>query len=102
MRKYNYDELMERALSGEKLEEREWEFLVWNGKEVDRVEYENRRWTKRVDAIIKWRDKFYAIRYDEALTESQEDDYFNSSIREVKPVNKMVEITEWQDIRCDN
>lgn len=99
MTKYNYDELMELALKGIRLEESEWKFLIWEGDKVAVVEDEPRRWYKWVEVIIKYKDKYYALGYDEGLTECQEDDYFNSGIREVKPVKKMVEVTEWRDVK---
>lgn len=98
MEEYNYDELMERALSGKKLADDEWKFLIYEGEEIDRVEDENRRWSRWVEVIIKWNGKFYSIGYDEGLTEHQEDGYYDSGIIEVKPVKKMVEITEWQRV----
>lgn len=102
MEEYNYDELMERALSGKRLAEDKWKYLIYEGEEIDRVEEEDRRWSRWVEVIIRWKDKYYSIGYDEGLTECQEDDYSNSGIIEVKPVKKMVEITEWQNIRYDD
>lgn len=99
MEKYNYDELMERALSGKKLRDDEWRHLIWVGEEVDRVGDEPRRWCKWIEVIVKWKDKYYSIGYDEGLTECQEDDYSDSGIIEVKTVKKMVEVIEWQDVR---
>ena len=49
MEEYNYDELMERVLAGERLGEDEWKFLIYEGEEIDRVKEENRRWSRWVD-----------------------------------------------------
>ncbi len=99
MEKYNYDELMERALSGKKLVDDEWKFLIHKGDKVAVVEDDPRRWYKWVEVIVRWKDKYYSIGYDEELTECQEDEYYNSGIVEVRPVKKMVEITEWRNAR---
>lgn len=99
MEEYNYDELMERALSGKKLADDEWKFLIYEGEEIDRVENDSRRWYKWVEVIVRWKGKYYSLGYDEGLTECQEDEYYDSGIIEVKPVKKMVEVTEWQDAR---
>ena len=99
MKEYNYDELMERALGGKKLADDEWKFLIHEGDKVAVVEDDPSRWYKWVEVIVRWKDKYYSIGYDEGLTECQEDEYYNSGIVEVKPVKKMVEVTEWQDIR---
>ena len=42
--------------------------------------------------------KYYMIGYDRALTEIQENDYENSYPVEVKPVKKIVEVTEWEEV----
>lgn len=99
MEKYNYDELMERALSGKRLADDEWKYLIYKGDEVAVVEDDPRRWYKWVEVIVRWKDKYYSIGYDEGLTECQEDDYSDSGIYEVKPVKRMVEVTEWQNAR---
>lgn len=54
MTEYNYDKLIKRALEGKKLTRDEWIFLINEGKEVDRVEDEPRRWCKWVEVIVEY------------------------------------------------
>lgn len=44
--------------------------------------------------IIKVKDRYFAVGWSEGLTECQES-YYDGPVEEVKPVKKMVEITEW-------
>lgn len=71
--------------------------LIWN-YDYKRLEGENRRWSRWVDVIIKLKDRYFKVGYDEGLTEYQDNEYY-TDIVEVKPVEKMVMITEWEEIK---
>ena len=71
--------------------------LIWN-YDYKRLEGENRRWSRWVNVIIKLKDRYFMVGYDEGLTEYQDNEYY-TDITEVKPVEKMVVITEWEKIK---
>ena len=37
--------------------------------------------------------------YDKGLTEYQEDDFYNTTVIEVKPVEKTVVVKEWEEVK---
>ena len=82
--------------SKERLTKKEIKELIWN-YEYERIEGKNRRWSRWVDVIIKLKDRYFKIAFDEGLTEMQPDEYY-TDIEEVKPVEKTIVITEWETI----
>ena len=75
--------------------------LVWNN-EVDRVEGENRRWSRTNTSVVKADDgKFYEIDWEEGLTEYQDDEYYAGWYNEVEQVTyeKTITVTEWQRVK---
>lgn len=62
--------------------------------EYDRVNGENRRWTRTVSSIIKVEDEYFSIDWEEGLTECQENSYMDQPVA-VKPVEKQITVTEW-------
>lgn len=77
----------------EAFDELELKFLILN-YECDRINGENRRWTRTVSSIIKVKNEYFSIDWEEGLTECQENSYMNQPIA-VKPVEKQVTVTEW-------
>lgn len=71
--------------------------LIWE-HDYERLEGENRRWSRWVDVIVKLKDRYFMVGYDEGLTEMQENEYY-TDIKEVKPVEKVITITEWEEVK---
>jgi hypothetical protein len=94
--KEHFEEIMAaKILNGEKLTEREIEELVWD-YEVEREEGDNRRWTRSVTSIVELCDKYFAIDWEEGLTECQENEYYNQPYEVVKHTyEKTITVTEW-------
>ena len=92
-------EFLEKFDKGEKLTESEIQELIWEFKEVERIEGENRRWSRWVDVIIEVEGRYFMTGYDEGLTEYQENDYYDSDVVEVKPVEKTIVIKEWKKVK---
>ena len=64
-------------------------FGYYDGAEiVDRIEGECDRWTQNITTIFKYENKLYALDWYRALTEYQEDEFYNQPY-EVKKVKKM-------------
>lgn len=63
--------------------------------EWERKEHENRRWSRWVDVVVKLEDRYFMVGYDEGLTEMQDNEYDDTSIVEVMPIEKTVTIIDW-------
>lgn len=89
---------------GYKFDEEEIEQLAWSetgfSKEVTREEGDSGRWNQYMTTIIKVKDRYFAVGWSAGLTECQES-YYDGPVEEVKPVKKMVEITEWVGVKAD-
>lgn len=78
----------------EKLTPDDIETLVWE-YEWEREEYENRRWSRWVEVIVKLKDRYFRVGYDEGLTEMQPNEYYDTSIEEVIPIEKTIVVIDW-------
>ena len=57
------------------------------------------RWTEYVAIIVKTiEDEYYEIWYERGLTECQEDYYEAQIARQVRPVKRMIEVIEWEEV----
>ena len=77
--------------------------LLFNGKsgdltKVDEVKGKNRRWSRTNQVIFKDKDgKFYAVEWEEGLTEEQENEFYEQEAVEVRPVEKV--IITWEEVK---
>mgnify|MGYP003410302776 FL=1 len=90
------NEIIEKAIRGEHLTEREWrtllfECIVW----IDEVEYDESRWHIWTQTVFEYNGKYYAFDWGRDKTEMGEHDFGSSELYEVKKVTKMVEVTDW-------
>ena len=97
----DFDELMlEKIDKGESLTEEEIRSLIWESEEVDREYGENRRWARSVTSIINLYGRYFAIPWEEGLTECQENGYYAQPYEvEEKTYTKTVTVTEWVPLR---
>ena len=79
----------------EELNEQELECLVCD-YEIEAEEGEDHRWQREITSIIQLDDRFFSISWMRALTEMQNNDYWEQPI-EVKPITytKTIEVKEW-------
>ena len=63
--------------------------------EHERKEHESLRWTRWVDVVVKLEDRYFMVGYYEGLTEVQDNEYDDTSIVEVMPVEKTITIIDW-------
>jgi hypothetical protein len=87
------EKIIDKINHGISLSEDEMKELVFDGYSVHTDYDENRRWTRTVDDVILLKDKndnkyFYSISWEEGLTESQENEFYNQPIR-VYPYEKV-------------
>lgn len=80
----------------EPLTEKEVRELIWH-YDYERIECENRRWNRWVDVIIKLKDRYFKVGFDEGLTEMQPNEYY-TDIVEVKPVATVKTVINWEEI----
>lgn len=80
----------------EPLTEKEARELIWN-YDYERIEGENRRWARWVDVIVKLKDRYFRVGFDEGLTEMQPNEYY-TDIVEVKPVATVKTVINWEEI----
>jgi len=87
------DEFVERFDKGERFDERDISELVFAyGKEV--WAGEPHRWSTPVQSVIRAGDRLFAIDWQRANTEMQENEFWEQPY-EVKEVTKMVEVKEY-------
>lgn len=91
------EELLDKAIKGEKLDEQEWKQVVYDYamyNKIDMQEGVERRWHRDCTIIFPYKDKFYGITYGRGLTEYQEDSFMDCYINEVRQVIKTIE--DWE------
>ena len=92
----DYEEkLLLKIDNGEELNESELSEL--SSEHVDKIEGENRRWSRSVTSIVQLGERYFSIDWEEGLTEMQENEYDNQPV-EVKQKTEMVEVTKWINV----
>lgn len=99
----HYDEyILNKIDAGEKLDESELRSLRWEFDEVESQYGENRRWSRSVRSIIEIGGRYFALDWEEGLTELQEHEFYNQPIEvEKKEYSKTIVVTEWVEKRND-
>lgn len=90
----NEIELLNKIDNGIELSEKELKMLVWE-YEIDASYGENRRWSRSVTTIVQLGDRYFAIEWEEGLTEMQENEFYEQPY-EVEKTEKTVVVTEWK------
>jgi hypothetical protein len=93
----HYEEIILNKIdSGEKLNKSELSNLVWDFEEVDCEYGDNRRWSRSVTSIVKINDRFFCIKWENGLTENQENEFYDQPYEvEKKTYEKTITVTEW-------
>lgn len=91
-------EFLEKFDKGEEFTEDEIVELIWEFNEVERIEGENRRWSRWVDVVIEVKGRYFMTGYDEGLTEYQDNEYYESYVKEVTPVERTVVVKDWVEV----
>lgn len=100
----NTNTFLRKLPNGEKLDEDEVRWLIYEEydhnciRAVDSVVVDEGRWTNRVMKVftIPAITRTFTVYYDRALTEIQEDEFWEQVAREVEPV-PIVKL-EWREI----
>lgn len=89
------NEIIERAIQGEHLTERDFRELISGIVEVAKIEYDESRWHIWTQTVFEYNGKYYAFDWGRDKTEMGEHNFVDSYVYEVKKVTKMVEVTDW-------
>ncbi len=89
-------ELFEKVKQGQKLNEGELMYLT-DGHEVDRIAMCKHRWQEEVMSIIECDGDYLALVWRSPYTELGEREFYEQPYF-VKPVEKMVKVTEWERV----
>ena len=97
----HYDEyILSKIDAGEKLTESELRELRWEFNEVETIYGENRRWSRSVRSILEIGERYFALDWEEGLTECQENEFYNQLVEvEKKEYTKTITVTEWNEIK---
>ena len=88
-------EFLNKVNSGELFDEDELEKLATeNCWEIDRISNGKGRWEEYMTTIFKVSNRFFAIDWEQGLTECQEN-FYNEQPYEVIKKEKVVTVTEW-------
>lgn len=98
MNELTVEELVDKAINGENLTEKQQKRVIEYAKynEIDEVEGDIGRWTRVCIIVFPYKNKTYGASYDVGLTECQDCDYAYCSIGEVHKVVKTIE--DWEFI----
>lgn len=92
----HFEEIMlNKILNDENISESELKELIWD-YEVEREEGDHGRWTRHITSIIKLCDKYFALDWEQGLTECQENEYYSKPYEVIKHTyEKTITVTEW-------
>lgn len=98
------EEFLRRMDNGERFSEEELESIIWGGiddtnssidfYQADEIEGASGRWQKLMTKVLCFGDRFFAIDYEQGLTEYQENSYEYQPY-EVTKKEIMVVQTKW-------
>lgn len=98
------EEFLKRMDNGEHFSEEELESIIWEGiddtnspidfYEEDKIEGDSGRWQKLITKVFCFGDRFFAIDYEQGLTEYQENSYEYQPY-EVTKKEVMILQTKW-------
>ena len=94
----HFEEIMvKKILDGEKLSEKELRAI--SEYEIDRENGENRRWSRTVTSILEMCGRYFALKWEEGLTEYQDNEFYNQPYEVVKKTyQKTITVTEWVEV----
>lgn len=96
--KLNSEEYLNKIDAGELLTEDELLDMAYYFSIAD--EYgENRRWSRWVKTICKLGERYFAVEWDQGLTEMQPDECFDQPYEvKLKEYDKVIHVKEWVPI----
>lgn len=81
--------------NGIKLDKDDLRYLICDF-EIERENGENRRWSRSVKSICELEGRYFLIKWEQGLTECQENEYCHQPIEVgLKEYEKVVKVREW-------
>lgn len=74
-------------------------FGGFDGTVVETIQGDDRRWSRTNRTIIEKDGKFYALFWEEGLTENQDNEFEEQDAKEVRPIDTVVTKKTW--VRVD-
>lgn len=91
--------MLQKIDNCENLTEKELSTLVYE-YEVETSHGENRRWSRTNTTIVKIKDRFFSIDWEQGLTEVQEDEFYNQPFEvEKRTYDKVIKVIEWARVK---
>lgn len=96
----HFEEVMLQKIENkEELTETELHRLVHECDVVDETRGENRRWSRTITSVVKLGSKFFAVEWEEGLTENQDNSYSNQPYEvELHEHEKTIVVKEWNKV----
>ena len=82
--------LLDKAITGDYLTNDEWKSLVYSDYVVDEVVLDSLVYTTDVMTIIKYKNRFYGIRWSRAKSQFYKDDFSAAYVTELELKYKVV------------
>ena len=94
----NIDSIVKAIDNGEELNEKTLQELAYYYG-IDDEFGENRRWSRWRKTILNLNGRYFAIEWDEGLTEMQPDEFYNQPYEvKLKEYDKIIHVKEWIEI----
>ncbi len=69
-----------------------------DGRVVEEIDGEDRRWSRTNITIVEHKDKFYSLYWEHGLTENQDNEFEDQDAPEVKQVEKTTIVKSWVNV----
>ena len=102
MDKYSEDYFLNKYDNHIEFEPQDYQRLVYEYELPEETRYgEPRRWSRWAVSICKLKDRYFKVDWDQGLTEMQEDEFYDSTIEEVRPYEyeKTITVKEWRPVK---
>ena len=89
-------DFLEKYDNGYEFSQRELREIHQNFEGIETEYGENRRWTRTATTIFKVGDRYFALIWEQGLTECQENEFWEQPYEvEKKEYEKTITVTEW-------
>lgn len=99
MTKYEL-EFLKKYDSGSEFSDKELDHMIQHLMEVDSIKQEPGRWSRLVETIVKIENRFFSIKWDQGLTEMQEDEFYYQPVEvKLEEHEEVIKVKNWIPIK---
>lgn len=99
IRSHYEDYILNKIDSGEALSEEELKELRYDFHEVDTIYGDNLRWYRDVRSIVEIGGRYFALDWEEGLTELQDNEFYAQPVEVVKhEYSRTITVTDWEEV----